>query len=377
MIGAGAIGLLCAYYLSREKLKVRVIERNCPGSGDSTNTGGGIRYLHGTKINVVLSKMSKSFWDNYSNSQFSKSIYVNTGHLFLTSQSRHLNSFKLQQKLLRSHGLDTEITDKDHIQHRWNNLKNTSFSFGNFCNTGGYLDHYNVIDYLLMLNKKNGVTIETNQKVEELIIDNEFVRGVKTKQKSYLAKFIINATGANANSINALAKVDTPFIARRHELLIAESNSVMTQSYPWLIDIDKQVHLRSNGKNEVLIGGFLGKDQEVSPVNYNKASSKAWRDEVLIQAHNSFGLTKKRPKVIKSWAGLYPGTKDYHPVIENSKPGFITVAGFSGTGLMHAPAAGKIVKNLALNIPISEINIKKLSLCRFREKNHEKEYSGF
>ena len=115
----------------------------------------------------------------------------------------------------------------------------------------------------------------------------------------------------------------------------------------------------------------------MSPVNYNKASSKAWRDEVLVQAHNSFGLTKKRPKVIKSWAGLYPGTKDYHPVIENSKLGFITVAGFSGTGLMHAPAAGKIVKNLALNIPISEINIKKLSLCRFREKNHEKEYSGF
>ena len=66
MIGAGVIGLfLCAYYLSRENFKVGFLEKDFPGAGDSTNTGGGIRYLHGSKINVVLSKMSKSFWDNY------------------------------------------------------------------------------------------------------------------------------------------------------------------------------------------------------------------------------------------------------------------------------------------------------------------------
>jgi len=33
-------------------------------------------------------------------------------------------------------------------------------------------------------------------------------------------------------------------------------------------------------------------------------------------------------------------------VIEEEKPGLFTAAGFSGTGLMHAPAAGLIIKDL-------------------------------
>ena len=57
--------------------------------------------------------------------------------------------------------------------------------------------------------------------------------------------------------------------------------------------------------------------------------------------------------------------------------GLITAAGFSGTGLMHAPAAGQIVKNLVLGNPMRDISIDDISSYRFIKNQKKKEYLGF
>ena len=99
IIGAGIIGLLCAYYLSKEKFKVTVLEKKFPGSGDTTKTGGGIRYLHGSAVNISFSKMSHSFWTYYK-AKSHKRFFENTGHLFLTSKPENLETFRQQAELL-------------------------------------------------------------------------------------------------------------------------------------------------------------------------------------------------------------------------------------------------------------------------------------
>ena len=65
VVGAGAIGLSCGYHLALKGLDVTIIERDSPGSGQSTKTGGGIRYFHGSDENVIMSFISKEFWDQF------------------------------------------------------------------------------------------------------------------------------------------------------------------------------------------------------------------------------------------------------------------------------------------------------------------------
>ena len=55
---------MCLLFGQR-KVKSHILEKDFPGSGDTTRTGGGIRYLHASPMNVYLSKMSHSFWTNY------------------------------------------------------------------------------------------------------------------------------------------------------------------------------------------------------------------------------------------------------------------------------------------------------------------------
>ena len=62
IIGAGVVGLSCAYNLLKSGEKVTLLERGKVGCGQSTRTGGGIRYLHGTQENISMSFLSEFFW---------------------------------------------------------------------------------------------------------------------------------------------------------------------------------------------------------------------------------------------------------------------------------------------------------------------------
>lgn len=53
-------------------------------------------------------------------------------------------------------------------------------------------------------------------------------------------------------------------------------------------------------------------------------------------------------EVSHAWAGLYEMTPDAMPIIGAvpERPGFYVVAGFSGHGFQHSPAAGRVLADL-------------------------------
>ena len=65
------------------------------------------------------------------------------------------------------------------------------------------------------------------------------------------------------------------------------------------------------------------------------------------------------------------------PVIDETSPGFITAAGFSGTGLMHAPIVGEIVADLATSTKRHLVDISSLSSTRFTKDSQILESTGF
>ena len=52
--------------------------------------------------------------------------------------------------------------------------------------------------------------------------------------------------------------------------------------------------------------------------------------------------------VSHAWAGLYEMTPDHNAIISPSADvtGFYTIAGFSGHGFQHSPAAGRVMADL-------------------------------
>jgi sarcosine oxidase subunit beta len=62
-------------------------------------------------------------------------------------------------------------------------------------------------------------------------------------------------------------------------------------------------------------------------------------------------------------------TPDHHPILgaSNEVPGFYFANGFSGHGVMHSPATGKITADVVLHGATNLIDISLLNFSRFAE----------
>jgi len=72
----------------------------------------------------------------------------------------------------------------------------------------------------------------------------------------------------------------------------------------------------------------------------------------------------------RAWAGLYEMTPDHHPILGESPDvkEFFFANGFSGHGVMHAPATGKILSDLIMTKKTDLIDASLLNFSRFAER---------
>ena len=375
VIGAGIIGLAIAYSLLRAGKSVRIIERSKPGIGQSTKTGGGIRLAHGSELNIQLTQLSFDTWLNFEKYFNIDPFYRTTGHLFLTAESE--NVLLSQAALLERMKVDYDLLSTSQMSSYWPQLSSMNFSKGLYCREGGYLDQHRVIKGYVDTVVSNGVKLLTDTQVDGLLKVNERISGVTTSAGKFHAEWVVNAAGPYAGEVADLVGCQIPFVSRRHELLVLEESAAVPEEIPWLIDMDRQVHMRPDGSGRALIGGFLGHDEAIDPNTYDPELSEEWSKEVRREASNSFCITNPESKVLKGWSGLYPGTVDYMPVIDETLPGLVTAAGFSGTGLMHAPVVGEIVADLISSSKRHHVDISSLSSTRFTKDSQILESTGF
>ena len=74
----------------------------------------------------------------------------------------------------------------------------------------------------------------------------------------------------------------------------------------------------------------------------------------------------EKATVKTGWAGFYEDTPDHHPILGpvEEVSGFVCAAGFSGHGLMQAPAVGEVIAQVICGEPTS-VDIAPLRFDRF------------
>ncbi len=377
IVGAGIVGLACAYFLADSGLGVLVLDRGLPGSGASVRTGGGVRSQFATIPNIQLSQLSVRIWDSFEERFGIDPRFHSIGYLFLARSVETAVGLKSRVELQNAHGVPSEYLPSERIQSRWRNQTPGRWSGAAFCGEDGYLDHHLAVQGFHVGALRAGARVLPGTAVTGLDFSVDGVVGVMTNVGIFRADTVVNAAGAAAGIIAEMAGLQLPISPRRHELIIVQPEALVSEETPWLVDVDRQVHMRPDGQGRALVGGFLGVDRESDLDGYDPRPNPFWVREVLRAAHESFGLVKPDTRVLRGWAGLYPALPDHHPVIERSRPGLVTAAGFSGTGLMHAPAAGLLVAELVVRGRATSVDISELGSERFQRGAAKLETSGF
>ena len=132
-----------------------------------------------------------------------------------------------------------------------------------------------------------------------------------------------------------------------------------------IIDMSTGFHFRPEG-----LGFLMAWNDPRETPGYKMDFDPAFIEKILIHAADRvpvFENVAVNPK--RAWAGLYEMTPDHHPILGPvlEVPGFFLANGFSGHGVMHAPATGKILSDLILNGKTDLVDASSLALSRFAE----------
>ncbi|SFL12034.1 sarcosine oxidase subunit beta [Halogranum rubrum] len=369
VVGGGIVGLASAYYLAARGVDVVVCEKGTLGNGSTERSAGGIRAQFSTAVNVDLSVQSMRVWDDFE-AAFGVDIgYRQVGYLFLARTEATADAFEEAVSMQRAHGVPSELLTPEEAGRHCLELHVDAFRAATYSPTDGFADPYLALQGFANAAREAGADVRTKTPVTSVRReDGEAgrVTGVVAGGEEIEASHVVNAAGAWASRLATLAGVDLPIAPRRRQALVVDPDTPVPEDVPLTIDLDTGSYFRPEREGAAIAGGhFASTDPDQNPDRYSKSLDLDWAATALERAADCAGYFGPDTRLRRGWAGLYAVTPDHHPIVEETVPGFVTAAGFSGHGFQHAPATGQLVAELVCDGRASLVDIDTLGSDRF------------
>ncbi|HXE90180.1 MAG TPA: FAD-dependent oxidoreductase [Terriglobales bacterium] len=368
IIGGGIVGSSIAYHLTEAGCRdVLVIEREThQGKGSTGKSMGGVRAQFSTPVNIQMSLYSIPFYASFEERLGHPSGYRPQGYLFAATSDAHLNYLRANYERQVAMGLKTaRLISADDIAHMYPQLRSDDIRGGSFCSTDGFVDPYSAMVGFMTRAADQGARLWRNTEVTGIKRAGEGISGVETTRGPVATRTVVNAAGAWAAGVAKMAGVELPVEPLRRMLVPTEPFDAFPRTAPMIIDMSNGFHFRPEGL------GFLlaWNDPEETP-GFKTDFDPNFIEKVLTRAAGRvpcFEQVAVNPK--RAWAGLYEMTPDHHPILGPAPGvrGLFLANGFSGHGVMHAPATGKIVADLILRGRTDLVDAELLNLERFAE----------
>ncbi len=368
IIGAGIVGSSIAWHLTEAGCrKVLMVEREAhQGKGSTGKSMGGVRAQFSTPVNIQMSLYSIPFYASFEERLGFPCDYRPQGYLFCATNEKHLAYLRANYEKQVAMGLkNVRMVEGDEIRGMFPQMHGDDIVGGSFCSTDGFVDPYSAMIGFMTWAADHGAKLWKHTEVTGIQRGVDGIAAVETSRGPVSTRKVVNAAGAWAKPVAEMAGVDLPVEPLRRMLVPTEPFDQFPHSAPMIIDMSNGFHFRP----EAL--GFLlaWNDPEETP-GYKTDFDPAFIEKILTRAADRVPVFENlavNPK--RAWAGLYEMTPDHHPILGEAPgaPGFFLANGFSGHGVMHAPATGKILSDLILTGKTDLIDASLLNLSRFAE----------
>ncbi len=369
IIGSGIVGSSVAYHLAEAGCtNVLVVEREAhQGKGSTGKSMGGVRAQFTTPVNIQMSMYSIDFFANFDEVMGHPADYRAHGYLFCATNEHHVEYLRANRERQMAMGLkNVEWVTREEITKFVPQLRVDDVLGGTYCSTDGFVDPHSVMMGFMLKARERGVRLWLDTKVIGIETDSHNPRritGVLTTRGFVSTPVVVNAAGPWAAEVAKMAGAELPVGPLRRQLVPTEPFDKLPQRFPMVIDMSTGFHFRREGKGILLAWN----DPEEKP-GFNSEFDPGFVEKILVRAADRvpcLGDAAVNPR--RAWAGLYEMTPDHHAIIgpaPNLK-GLYFVNGFSGHGVMHSPASGRITADLILKGHSDIIDASQLSVERF------------
>jgi sarcosine oxidase subunit beta len=368
IIGSGIVGSSVAYHLAQQGCtNVLVIEREAhQGKGSTGKSMGGVRAQFSTPVNIQMSKYSIDFFAEFDEVVGHPADYRAHGYLFCATNEKHLAYLKGNRERQNALGVtNVEWVTPEDIVKMVPQLRVDDILGGTFCPTDGFVDPHSVMMGFMLNAREKGVRLWLDTQVTGIQVDANRVKSVITSRGSVSTPVVVNAAGAWAAQIADMAGAELPVEPLRRQLVPTEPFDQLPQRFPMVIDMSTGFHFRREGKGILLAWN----DPKETP-GFKTDFDESFVEKILTHAASRVPvLAEAGVNPRRAWAGLYEMTPDHHAIIgpATDVEGLYFVNGFSGHGVMHSPASGRITADLILQGHSELVDAKQLGVGRFKE----------
>ncbi|MGV8127825.1 MAG: NAD(P)/FAD-dependent oxidoreductase [Methanothrix sp.] len=387
VVGAGIIGLSCAYHLKVEhpEADVLVLDRaDRAASGDTSKSAGAVRNTFTSEVNYLLADTSLDFYSHIQRDLKCNLDLEFVGYLWLLTE-RQNQAFMGLAKSMKDRGIQFKKWSKDDLQEKIcgflphfssDDAEARLLGLGNIsAGVQGVKCGTIAPELLARFYEKEllglGVKIMYNCKVASLILEatdglggsnepriwqDKSIKGVRTGKGDVYAETTVIAAGRWANELLDRVGIDTHMKTKKRQIFQLSSPQISNLLYtggfneygrlPFTILPRAGVYLRPVrseggfwvGAADDLGRPFLFEEDPMPEAGY-------FSDNIYPILSRYFPQFEGvGPN--KMWAGEYDiNTFDANPCIFEESD-LLVVAGLSGSGIMKADAVGRIASAL-------------------------------
>ena len=366
VIGAGVQGASLAFHLASRGTSVIVLERSTVAAGATGRSSGLVRLHYDLMAETRLAWVSFPYFRDWAERVGGECGFTKTGFLWIepASGGDRLRSNVADHRAL---GIETSVVDAAEMRRIAPGLAVEDDEVAAYEPGSGYADPFGTTSGFMRAARDRGAKLVQGAVVTAITVDGGRVTGVETSRGSFSAPVVVNAAGAWAGGVAALAGLEIPVTVWRHDTGYLGVPTDVARPIPVVIDGAHQMYFRPEGAELVLIGledhsGIGGSpDRDTSEADPDFSERATER------------IIRRVPGLIEgtfraSHSGQDGLTPDQRPILGPAGPeGFYLDCGHSGTGFKTAPAVGLAMSELILDGAASSVDVTPFAFERFVE----------
>jgi glycine/D-amino acid oxidase-like deaminating enzyme len=370
VIGAGAVGAACAYYLADAGLGVVVVERGSVAGG-TTGAGEG-NLLVSDKVpgpELDLALLSLRLWRDLPPELRDRAELIGKGGLVVADSPADLGPLNALASSHRAAGVTADPVGVDDL-HALEPAISPDLAGGVFYPEDMQVQPMLACAHLLAMARRSGASVRLGEEVVGIERGASGVRAVRTPSGAIATSAVVNATGVAASATAGLAGVDLPVEPRRGFILVTERlgdvvrHKVYGAGYvAGVVSSDEALQtsavVESTESGNVLIGASrerVGMDRTISIAVLARLAAQAVAIFPVLRA----------VRAIRTYAGFRPYCPDHLPIIgpDPRVGGLFHACGHEGAGIGLSTATGLLIaQSVAGNH--AEIPLEPFSPVRF------------
>ncbi len=368
IIGGGIVGSSIAYHLARggRSGDIIVVERDPTYALAATPRGnGGIRQLFSLPENIAMARYGLSFFREFETEMVVDGDPVpigfrRQGYLFISDDGgdrRMEQNFRLQI----SNGVRAECLDREGLHDRFPSLRTDDVALAVHSPDDAWIDPYAALQGFRRKARDLGVRYVTDE-VMDWRGDGRLARqAVLASGETVDADIHVLAAGAWSTEVGAKIGLTLPVEPMARETHFFRP-AVKIENLPF---IKTETHLAFRPEGAGFAGGLP--DWSV-PAGWNFDASADGFETIVWPAVAHRVPALETLKLERTWVGHYArNTLDLSAIIGPWTGGIENVymaVGFSGHGIMHAPAAGRAIAELILDGGFQTLDLSRFGWSR-------------